>query len=74
VERSTDYYAQDRATVVAIDATVTTRAGRFTGCLKTRETDLLRRNSRPERKVYCRNVGLVRERPSDGIVDLVKYG
>jgi hypothetical protein len=66
--------SRDRVAVVAIDATVTTPAGRFTGCLKTRETDLLHRHSRPERKFYCPNVGLVRERPSDGIVDLVKYG
>jgi hypothetical protein len=66
--------SRDRATVVAIDATVTTRAGRFTGCLKTRETNLQRRNSRPERKFYCPNVGLVRERRSDRIVELVRYG
>jgi hypothetical protein len=64
--------SQDRSTVVALDATVTTRAGKFTGCLKTRDTDL-RRGSRPERKLYCSKVGLVRERQSDGTVDLVRY-
>jgi hypothetical protein len=66
--------SRDRSTVVAVDASVRTRAGRFTGCLKTRDTDLLRPDSQPERKYYCPGVGLVRERPSDGIVDLVRYG
>jgi hypothetical protein len=63
--------SQDRSTVVAVDAEVTTRAGRFTGCLLTRDTDL-RSSSRPERKYYCPDVGLVREQPSDGIVDLIR--
>jgi hypothetical protein len=60
--------SQDRSTVLALDATVTTPAGTFTGCLKARDTDL-RRRSRPERKFYCPKVGLVR----DGSVDLVRY-
>jgi hypothetical protein len=58
---------------VAVDAEVTTRAGRFTGCLKTRDRDL-RGSERPERRFYCPDVGLVREQPSDGIVDLVRFG
>jgi hypothetical protein len=65
--------SRDRSTVVAVDAEVTTRAGRFTGCLKTRDTDL-RGGSRPERKFYCPDVGLVREQPGNGIVDLVRFG
>jgi hypothetical protein len=65
--------SRDRSTVVAVDAEVTTRAGRFTGCLKTRDRDL-RGSERPERKFYCPDVGLVREQPSDGIVDLVRFG
>ena len=65
--------SRDRSTVVALDAAVATRAGRFTGCLKTRDTDR-RRRSRSEWKFYCPNVGLVRERHSDGIVDLVRFG
>ena len=64
--------SRGRSTVVAVDAEVTTRAGRFTGCLETRDTDL-RGSSKPERKFYCPDVGLVRERPSDGIVDLVRF-
>jgi hypothetical protein len=64
--------SQDRSTVEAVEAEVTTRAGRFTGCLKTRDRDL-RGSSRPERKYYCPDVGLVREQPSDGIVDLVTF-
>jgi hypothetical protein len=65
--------SRDRSTVVAVDAEVTTRAGRFTGCLKTRDRDL-RGSERPERRFYCPDVGLVREQPSDGIVDLVRFG
>jgi len=65
--------ARVRSTVVAIDAAVTTRAGSFTGCLVTRSIDLRRREA-PERKYYCPDVGLVRERPGNGRVDLVKFG
>jgi hypothetical protein len=65
--------SRDRSTVVAVDAQVTTPAGRFTGCLKTRDRDL-RGSERPERKFYCPDVGLVRERPRGGIVDLVRFG
>ena len=65
--------SRDRSTVVAVDAEVTTPAGRFTGCLKTRDRDL-RGSERPERKFYCPDVGLVRERPRGGIVDLVRFG
>jgi hypothetical protein len=64
--------SQDRSTVVALDAAVATRAGKFTGCMKTRDKDL-RRKSRPEQKFYCPKVGLARERHGDGTVDLVRY-
>lgn len=57
--------AHGRSTVVAVDAAVNTRAGRFTGCLKTR--------SGVERRLYCPDVGLVRTRAGDGIVDLVRF-
>jgi hypothetical protein len=66
--------SKDRSTVVALDAMLRTRAGRFTGCLKTRDTDLLSRRRRPEHKYYCPDVGLVREQQADGTVDLVKFG
>ena len=66
--------SKDRSTVVSLDAKLSTAAGRFTGCLKTRDTDLASRRSRAEHKYYCPDVGLVRERQADGTVDLVKFG
>jgi hypothetical protein len=63
--------SQDRSRVLSLAAEVTTPAGHFTGCMQTRDTDL-RSRSRPERKIYCPGVGLVREQPSDGRVDLVR--
>jgi hypothetical protein len=66
--------SKDRSTVVSLDAKVSTAAGRFTGCLKTRDTDLLSRRRRAEHKFYCPDVGLVRERQADGTVDLVEFG
>ena len=66
--------SKDRSTVVSLDAKVSTAAGRFTGCLKTRDTDLMSRRRRAEHKYYCPDVGLVRERQADGTVDLVKFG
>jgi hypothetical protein len=65
--------SKDRSTVVSLDARVSTAAGRFTGCLKTRDTDLMSRRRRAEHKYYCPDVGLVRERQTDGTVDLVKF-
>ena len=65
--------AQERSTVLALSVAVTARAGRFKGCLEVRDTDLRRRSSPSERKLYCPDVGLVRERLGDGIVELVRF-
>lgn len=65
--------SQHRSKVLAVDAAVTTRAGRFTGCLETRDTDR-RRSPLAQTRFYCPGVGLVRERSGDGILDLVRFG
>jgi hypothetical protein len=65
--------SRDRVKVVALDAVVRTPAGRFRDCMRTRDTDLLKRNPEPETKLYCPDVGLVRERDADGVLELVRY-
>jgi hypothetical protein len=62
-----------RSTVVAVDAKVTTPGGRFTGCLKRRDRRQ-GRGSHAEVRVFCANVGLVREELSSGVVALVRIG
>jgi hypothetical protein len=63
--------AEDRSTVVATGLSVKTPAGRFTGCIKTRDFAPLDKNT--EFKIYCRNVGLVRQQAPDTLVQLVRY-
>jgi hypothetical protein len=63
--------AEDRSKVVAVGLDVTTAAGRFDGCIKTRDFAPL--DKRTEFKFYCAGVGLVREKPADGRLDLVRY-
>jgi hypothetical protein len=65
--------ARERATVVSLDTSIATRAGRFTGCLQTRVTGRRRRAVR-ESRVYCRGVGLVREQAADRFLELVGTG
>jgi hypothetical protein len=64
--------AEDRSTVVAVGVDVRTPAGRFAGCVKTR--DLAPLDKVTEFKYYCPGVGLVREDLPDGRLDLVRYG
>ena len=64
--------SQERSTVVALSVAVTARAGRFDGCLRTRDTER-RRGSVSEHRLYCPDVGLVRERLGDGVVELVGF-
>ena len=66
--------AKERSTVLGLSVAVTARAGRFKGCLEIREMDLRRRGAPSERKLYCPDVGLVRERLGDGLVELARYG
>jgi hypothetical protein len=63
--------AEDRSTVVAVGREVTTPAGAFSDCIKTRDFAPL--DSQVEFKFYCRGPGLVREQASRTKVDLIRY-
>jgi len=63
--------AEDRSKVVATGQTVTVPAGTFTGCVKTEDFSPL--DNVTEFKYYCPGVGLVREEPPGGQLDLVSY-
>jgi len=56
--------AEDRSKVIAVDQTVKTPAGAFTGCIKTEDFDPL--GDSTEYKYYCPDVGLIREEWGDG--------
>jgi hypothetical protein len=64
--------AEDRSTVIGTERTVTTPAGRFEHCIKTRDYAPLDKIT--EHKYYCRGVGLVREDLKRGRSLLVSYG
>jgi hypothetical protein len=64
--------AQDRSEVVAVGLSVTTPAGRFDDCIKTKDFAPLDKNT--EFKYYCARVGLVREQAPKARLDLVRYG
>ncbi len=61
--------AMDRAEIVSVSERVTTKAGVFEGCLKTKETTPLEMFAK-EYKLYARGVGLIR----DGSLELISYG
>jgi hypothetical protein len=63
--------AEDRSTVVAMDLDVTTSAGTFRDCIKTK--DVAPGSGVIEFKHYCPGVGLVREEFPGGRVELVRY-
>ena len=63
--------AEDRSTVVDLNRRVTTPAGRFSGCIKTRDEAPLDRLV--EFKFYCPGVGLVREVKQNGRSDLASF-
>jgi len=63
--------AEDQSKVIAVDQTVTTPAGNFSGCIQTEDFDPL--GNVTEFKFYCRDVGLVREEPPGGFLDLISY-
>jgi hypothetical protein len=63
--------AEDRSTILAVGREVTTPAGRFSDCIKTKDYAPLDKVT--EFKYYCRGVGLVREDLEDGRVVLVSY-
>jgi hypothetical protein len=61
--------AQDISTVVAINQTLETPVGTFSGCIKTQDLNPLEQAI--EYKYYCPGVGLVREENANGSLDLV---
>ena len=63
--------AEDRSKVVAVGLDVTTPAGAFKDCVKTEDVAPL--DDVTEFKYYCPGVGLVREEPPDGRLELVRY-
>jgi hypothetical protein len=63
--------AEDRSTVVALGLEVRTPAGKFSKCIKTK--DLAPLDKVTEFKYYCPGVGLVREDPPAGRIELVRY-
>ncbi len=63
--------AEDRSEVVAVGLKVTTPAGRFDDCIKTKDFAPL--DKATEFKYYCAGVGLVREQFPEGRLDLVGY-
>jgi hypothetical protein len=63
--------AEDESEVVAVGLTVTTPAGHFDDCIKTKDFAPLDKNT--EFKFYCAGVGLVREQFAEGSMDLVRY-
>lgn len=62
--------AEDRSTIVAVDETLETPAGSFSGCIKTEDLDPL--SGHTEFKFYCPDVGLVREESGETFLDLVE--
>jgi hypothetical protein len=64
--------AEDVSKVIAVDLSITVPAGSFAGCLKAEDTSPLD-NAPGEFKYYCPAVGLVREEPPGGRVDLISY-
>jgi hypothetical protein len=65
--------AEDAATVLSTNETVTVPAGRFTGCLKTRDFNPLEPDV-VEFKYHCPGVGLTREEAEDGFLALEEIG
>jgi hypothetical protein len=63
--------AEAQSKVIAVNQTVTSASGTFTGCIQTDDRDLL--DGVIEQKYYCPDVGLVREEFPGGHIDLVEF-
>jgi hypothetical protein len=63
--------AEDRSTILATGAEVTTPAGHFTGCIRVKDFAPL--SNTEEFKFYCPKVGIVREEEPNATSDLVRY-
>ena len=64
--------AEDQAEILALNVSVSTPAGDFTGCVKTADTSPLDPGT-IDFKWYCPGVGLVRDEGPDGFIELVSY-
>jgi hypothetical protein len=62
--------ADERAKVLELGVEVTVPAGKFTGCMKTEDRDLL--DQKTEFKFYCPRAGLVREESPKGSSELIR--
>ena len=62
--------ADERAKVLELGVEVTVPAGKFTGCMKTEDRDLL--DQKTEFKFYCPRAGLVREESPKGSAELIR--
>lgn len=64
--------ADERSKVLELGVDVTVPAGKFTGCMKTEDRDLL--DDTTEFKFFCPRVGLVREEGPKGSSELIRLG
>ena len=65
--------AEDQGEILALNETVGTTAGEFTGCVKIEDTNPLEPPIVPEFKFYCPNVGLVRVDGPDSFLELTSF-
>jgi len=63
--------AEDRSTILAVGAELTTPAGTFTGCIRVKDFAPLSKSE--EFKFYCPKVGIAREEEPNASSDLVRY-
>ena len=63
--------ADVHSSVVADDVEITSPAGKFSGCIRTKDFAPL--DNSTEFKLYCPSVGLVREELTDGRLELLNY-
>jgi hypothetical protein len=61
--------AEDQSEILAVDESVETPAGSFSGCIKTEDSDPI--SGHTETKFYCPDVGLVREESGSDFNELV---
>jgi hypothetical protein len=64
--------AEDQAKVLALNESVSTPAGPFTGCVKTEDSSPLDPGM-VDLKWYCPGIGLVRDQGPDGFIHLLSY-
>lgn len=64
--------AEDKGTIVALNESVKTPAGSFTGCVKIKDTTPLEPDVE-EFKWFCPGVGMVREESEDSFSELVSF-